>query len=90
VHRTVPTRRRRIATASLWFLTISSGTDVATASAIFSSILVVGLVTAILMYADPFHRIWPRRRVTIADLPLLRRDLATPATGSVPQDIRVR
>jgi hypothetical protein len=86
VYRTVTSRRRRIATAGLWLLTIWSGTDVLSWADGVSWVHVVGLLSAAFLYADPLHRIWPRRRATIADLPRLRREL----TPKEPEAARVR
>ena len=61
-----------------------SGTDVVGAPSGFSWIHGFAALSAAFLYADPFHRIWPRRRVTIADLPRLQGELP----GDVPEGLR--
>jgi hypothetical protein len=90
VYRTVTSRRRRIATAALWFLTVLSGTDVVGASGDLSWIHVFAALTAAFLYADPFHRVWPRRRVTIADLPRLQGDLPVELPDALREVVRAR
>jgi hypothetical protein len=88
--RPVASRQRRLATAALWVLTIWSGTDVVSFSRSVSWEIVLGLASGLFIYADPFRRIWPRRRVMIADLPRLRRDLTPEVPNAVPERIRPR
>ena len=90
MYRTVTSRQRRIATAALWFLTVLSGTDVVGASGDLSWIHVVAALSAAFLYADPFHRVWPRRRLTVADLPRLRGDLPVDLPDGVPEVVRAR
>lgn len=84
MYRTITSQRRRIGTAVLWTLTIWAGTDVVADSSGVAVEDALGLITGALIYLDPMHRIWPRRRVTVADLPrrsrILRREMpaATP------------
>lgn len=79
-----------MATAALWVLTIWSGTDVVSFSRGLSWEVVLGLASGLFIYADPFHRIWPRRRVMIADLPRLRRELSNEIPRGVPEPARPR
>jgi hypothetical protein len=90
MYRTVTSRRRRIATAALWFLTMLSGTDVVGAPASLSWIHVFAAASAWFLYSDPFHRIWPRRRVTVADLPFFQRDLPSRIPEGLPESLRIR
>ncbi len=90
VYRTDISRQRRIATAALWFLTVLSGTEIVAASDGLSWVLVVAALSAVFLYADPFHRIWPRRRVTLADLPVHRPDLRSELPDATPETVRVR
>ena len=90
MYRTVTSRQRRIATAALWFLTVLSGTDVLGAPGGLSWIHVVAGLSAAFLYADPLHRIWPRRRVTLADLPLLQGDLRAELPDAIMERVRVR
>lgn len=90
MYRTVTSRRRRIATASLWFLTLLSGSDVVGAPAGISWVHVFAGLSAAFLYADPFHRVWPRRRVTLADLPRLEGDLPTSVPAAMPEAVRAR
>ena len=90
VYRTVTSRRRRIATAALWFLTLLSGSDVLGAPGGLSWVHVFAGLTAAFLYADPFHRVWPRRRVMLADLPRLEGDLPASVPDALPEAIRAR
>jgi hypothetical protein len=90
VYRTVTSRTRRIATAALWFLTMLSGTDVVGAPTGVSWIHVFAVASAAFLYADPFHRIWPRRRVTLADLPRLQGELPTSTPEGLRETVRAR
>ena len=90
MYRTVTSRTRRIATASLWFLTMLSGTDVVGAPDGLSWIHLVAAASAAFLYADPLHRIWPRRRVTLADLPRLQGDLRPAVPDAFPEALRIR
>lgn len=90
MYRTVTSRQRRIATAALWFLTMLSGSDVIGAPAGLSWIHVFAALSAAFLYSDPLHRIWPRRRVTVADLPLLQGDLRTELPEATPARVRAR
>jgi hypothetical protein len=55
-----------------------------------SWIHIFAAASAIFLYADPFHRIWPRRRVTIADLPRLQGDLPTGYPEGLRETVRAR
>jgi hypothetical protein len=90
MYRTVTSRRRRIATAALWFLTMLSGTDVVGAPGSLSWIHLFAAASAAFLYGDPFHRIWPRRRVTLADLPRLQGDLPTRVPEGLAETVRAR
>ena len=90
MYRTVTSRQRRIATAALWFLTMLSGTDVVGAPSGFSWVHVFAAASAVFLYSDPFHRIWPRRRVTLADLPRLQGGLPSSVPDSIPEAVRAR
>lgn len=90
MYRTVTSRRRRLATAALWLLTMLSGTDVVGAPGSLSWIHVFAAASAWFLYSDPFHRIWPRRRVTLADLPRLQGDLPTRTPEGIPETVRAR
>ena len=89
VHRTVTSRRRRLATGALLMLTIWSGTDLATWPGGISLIHLTGLFLGAWVATDPLRRIWPRRRITIADLPRLQGDLPRQLPiGAVPAEDR--
>jgi hypothetical protein len=90
VYRTVTSRQRRIATAALWFLTMLSGMDVVGAPGGLSWIHIFAGASALFLYADPLHRIWPRRRVTLADLPILQGDLRREIPDRIAERVRVR
>lgn len=89
---TTVSRRRRFATAALWVLTIWSGTSFGAAGAVAWSggpswEHLLALLSGVALYADPWHRIWPRRRVMVADLPRLRRELPTGAPDALPNAV---
>ena len=67
-----------------------SGSDVVGVPVGFSWIHVVAVATAVFLYADPFHRIWPRRRVTLADLPRLQGDLPAELPDGLREVVRAR
>ncbi len=67
-----------------------SGTDVVGAPSGLSWIHVFAAASAAFLYADPLHRIWPRRRVTLADLPRLQGDLPTTGPEAIPETVRAR
>ncbi len=90
VYRTVTSRQRRIATAALWFLTMLSGTDVVGAPGGISWIHIFAAASAIFLYADPLHRIWPRRRVTLSDLTVLHADLRHGGPEPIAEPVRTR
>lgn len=93
MYRPIASRRRRVATAALWILVIMSGTGVTAPEVLAWSggpswEHLVALLSGLFLYADPFHRIWPRRRVMVADLPRLRRELSTRVPNAPPETIR--
>ena len=90
MHRTVTSWRRRLATGALLMLTTWSGTDVVSWSDGISLTHVAGVAIGAWVALDPFRRIWPTRRTTVADLPRLQGDLPTrlPIGGVRAEDRR--
>jgi hypothetical protein len=93
MNRVAVSRRRRLASAALFVLTIWSGTGLASAEALAwadgpSWEHLVAMVLGLGIYADPFKRIWPRRRVMVADLPRLRRELHQDVPNALPEWLR--
>lgn len=48
-----------------------------------------GLAGGVFVFADPMHELWTKKRVTLADLPRLTRELPSGVPDAVPDARRI-